>query len=219
MRTTIHKLIRRLDAAASLPEPIYEFGAREVPGQQGRSVRFFFVGREYVGCDLEAGPGVDRVLDLEQLELPDDSVGTAIVLDTVEHVEHVWRIGPELHRVLKPHGVAIVTSVMYFPVHEHPADYWRFTPDGFRVLAEPFECVCVEWAGIRDFPHTVVLVAVKGRADEKRMERVREALRVWKRRDSHGFKEILTIVLPPAILVPAYRWFTKLAAWCSRRGR
>ena len=121
MRANIRKLVARLDTAFPLPEPIYEFGAREVAGQELRAIRPLFAGREYLGCDLEPGPGVDRILDLERLSLPDASIGSAIALDTLEHVERFWTVGPELHRVLRPGGIAVLSSVMYFPIHEHPA--------------------------------------------------------------------------------------------------
>src|SRR5438034_829214 len=106
------------------------------------------------------GERADRVLDLESLDLPDGSIGTAIVLDTVEHVRHVWKAADELHRVLAPGGILIMTSVMYFPIHAYPSDYWRFTPEAFVTLAERFEAVVVESAGLTDFPHTVVACAV-----------------------------------------------------------
>ena len=120
MRTTIRRLVERLDEAHAFPEPIYEFGSYMVAGQANRSIRSLFSDRDYVGCDLRPGPGVDRVLDLEKLALPDESVGSAIALDTFEHVERFWIAASELHRVLKPGGVALLTSVMYFPIHKFP---------------------------------------------------------------------------------------------------
>ena len=41
-------------------EPIFEFGALQVPGQEGfADLRPLFPEMEYVGCDLRAGPGVE----------------------------------------------------------------------------------------------------------------------------------------------------------------
>ncbi len=217
MRGTIRKLVARLDRAFPLPEPIFEFGARSVPGQEQRAIRPLFVGRDYVGCDLQPGPGVDRLLNLEQIELPDASVGTAIALDTLEHVERFWDVTPELQRVLRPGGIAILTSVMYFPIHEHPADYWRFTPDGFRTLARAFDAAVIGSAGLTDFPHTVVAIGIKAGGDPTAAPTLERALHQWSRRDGQGLKEWLTLLLPPALLAPAYRHFTRLAA--RRRGR
>ncbi len=207
MRSTIRKLVERLDGALALPEPIYEFGAFQPSGQESRAVRELFANRDYVGADMREGPGVDRVLDLEALDLPDDSIGTAISLDTFEHVQRFWKASSELHRVLRPGGYLLLCSVMYFPVHDYPSDYWRFTPEGFRALVEPFESVFVESAGLRDFPHTVVAVAVKGPVGDETAHRIRRELALWKRRDAQGWKEILTLILPPILMSPLYRWY------------
>lgn len=216
MRANIRKLVARLDREFPLLEPICEFGAREVAGQEQRAVRPLFAGREYFGCDLEAGPGVDRVLDLERLALPDASIGTAIALDTLEHVERFWLVAPELHRVLRPGGIAILSSVMYFPIHEYPADYWRFTPDGMRALARPFETILIGSAGLAEFPHSVAAVGIKKGGDPTAGVRLQRALEHWSRHEAQGLKEWLSLLLPPIVLAPAYRHFTRLATWRSR---
>jgi len=214
MRTTIRRLVERLDQSVAFREPIFEFGAFQVPGQEQDSVRDLFQGRNYVGCDMRQGRGVDRVLDLEALDLPDGSVGTAIVLDTVEHVRHVWRAADELHRVLAPGGILIMTSVMNFPIHAYPSDYWRFTPEGFVTLGERFEAVVVESAGLPDFPHTVVACAVKAPCPPETTERLQRALAEWKRSDSSSWKEVVALVAPPILLGPLHRLYTRL----TRRG-
>jgi hypothetical protein len=219
VRANIRKLVARLDGEFPLPEPIYEFGAREVPGQEQRAIRPLFAGRDYLGCDLEPGPGVDRILDLERLALPDQSVGSVIALDTLEHVERFWEVGPELHRVLRPGGIALLTSVMYFPIHEYPADYWRFTPDGMRAFARPFETVLIGAAGVSDLPHSVVAIGIKTGADPAAAGRLERALRHWSRHESQGVAEWLTLLLPPIVLAPAYRNFTRFTAWRRRRSR
>jgi hypothetical protein len=87
MRTTIYRLMQALGGATAFPEPIYEFGAYRVPGQESRGdVRACFPGRTFVGCDLSPGPGVDEIQDLHRLALGDGAIGTALLLDTIEHV-------------------------------------------------------------------------------------------------------------------------------------
>ena len=86
MRTTIKKLIELLDSEIQFPEPIYEFGSLQPKGQEHRAARNLFVDRQYVGCAVQAGLGVDKVLNLHSLDLPGYSAGTAIILDNAEHV-------------------------------------------------------------------------------------------------------------------------------------
>ena len=139
MRLTLKNLVVAVDKVHTLEEPIYEFGAYQVLGQENRSIRPLFENRQYVGCDLRSGPGVDCQLDLHQIDLPDASVGTVIMLDTLEHVKYFWKAMDEVHRILKPGGLVVFTLLMHFPIHNYPSDYWRFTPDGFRVMCEKFD--------------------------------------------------------------------------------
>jgi len=145
--------------------PVYDFGSLQVPGQeQFADLRSIFPTLEYVGADMRTGAGVDVLLDLHRIGLPPSSIGTALCLDTLEHVEFPHLAVVEMHRVLKTQGVLIVSSVMDFPIHEHPHDYWRFSPQGFRSLLAPFRSAFVGFAGRPEQPHTVVGIGFKGEA-------------------------------------------------------
>lgn len=143
-------------------EPVYEFGSFQVPGQEGiADLRKYFQGKEFVGCDMREGLGVDKVINLHNIDLPDESVGTVVTLDTLEHVEYPNKAMDEVYRILKPGGMAIIASVMNFHIHDYPHDYWRFTPEAFRSLLKPFSSSFVGSAGRKDFPHTVVGIGFK----------------------------------------------------------
>jgi SAM-dependent methyltransferase len=115
--------------------PIVEVASRIVPGQEEVSdLRRVFPGVEYVGGDLEAGPGVDRRLDLERLDLEDASAGGFISMNTLEHAWDLLACAREVERVLRPGGALLVSTVFHFYIHEFPADYWRLTPAAVRRL-------------------------------------------------------------------------------------
>ena len=144
-------------------EPVYEFGSLQVAGQEAfADLRALFPGREYVGADMREGLGVDRVLNLHNIELPHESVGTVLCLDTLEHVEYPHRALEEVYRILKPDGLVVISSVMNFHIHNFPNDYWRFTPEAFKSLLKPFSGSFVGCAGKPLFPHTVVGIGFKG---------------------------------------------------------
>jgi hypothetical protein len=160
----IFDFVSELDRLIELPQPIVEFGSLQVEPGQPNDLRALFAGREFVGTDIRSGPGVDRVEDLRALTLPQSSVGTAVCLDTLEHCADPAAACRELHRVVADRGLCVVCSVMFFPVHGYPEDYWRFTPEGLRVLLAPFDDVWACGIGHPELPMQVVAVAAKGRS-------------------------------------------------------
>jgi SAM-dependent methyltransferase len=211
MRVMIYEFAELCARLLPFAEPIYEFGAFQIPGQEHiAELRPLFPGKQYIGSDMRPGVGVDVLLNLHTLALPDESIGSAILLDTLEHVEYPHRAVEEVYRALRPGGIVIMSSVMQFPIHGFPDDYWRFTPSAFQSLLKPFEWSTVESAGPADFPHTVVGIGAKGRFDPQLVQQLQSLLAAWKKRwfyISHqptAF-ELLAKRITPPILLDLYR--------------
>lgn len=182
MRPAVLEFAR--DVAAHLPiaEPLVELGARAAEGQEDiADLRAIFGAAEHIGCDIQEGKGVDRIEDIHALTFDDDSVGTIICLETLEHVADPLRAVQEMHRVLRPGGVLAISSLMFFPIHAHPWDFWRFTPEGFELLLQPFESRYVVAQGWDLMPEGVFGVGVKGPADlgPAQLPRTTEIARTW----------------------------------------
>ncbi len=74
------------DVAEKMPieEPVVELGSRPADGQEDLAdLRPLFPGKQFIGCDMQPGPGVDRIEDMPALTFPDDSVRTIHKLDTL----------------------------------------------------------------------------------------------------------------------------------------
>ena|GEM_PF-1414875 len=166
MRPAVVEFARDIAESFELASPLVEIGSRAAEGQEGiADLRGIFGAAEHIGCDIQEGPGVDRIEDVHHLSFADGSVGTVISLETLEHVADPLRAVREMHRVLRPGGLLAISSLMFFPIHAHPWDYWRFTPEGFELLLEPFESKLVVAQGWELMPEGVFGVAVKGPAD------------------------------------------------------
>lgn len=147
------------------PGPVVEFGAYQVEGQGGYAdLRRYFPGREYVGCDMRPGPGVDRVEDVTRPSFADGSVGVVLCVETFEHVYEVHRAFDEVYRILRPGGMFAVTSPFYFKIHGYPDDYWRMTPSCLRRRMESYEARVCGWQGWETTPHTVMALGFKAPA-------------------------------------------------------
>lgn len=95
----------------------------------------------WIGTDLFEGHGVDVVADF----CDTDSVlksfeaghfGGAVLTEVLEHAIDPLAMLRNTLRVLRPGCWALVTAPFVVHVHNHPNDYWRFTPEGMRVLME-----------------------------------------------------------------------------------
>jgi SAM-dependent methyltransferase len=169
----LRDFVRDVLAAVETPDPVVEFGSLQVEPGQDADLRPLFAGRPFLGTDLREGPGVDRVEDLRALTLDDGSVGTALCLETLEHCEDPFAAGRELARVVRPEdGVCLVSTPLLLGIHGYPNDYWRFTPEGLKVVLRDFDAVWTAGLGDPDMPISVVAVAAQGRALDLSLERL-----------------------------------------------
>lgn len=198
MRQHIKDFVSMVAANVEMEDPIYEFGSLRVQGQEDSAdLRPLFPGHTYVGADLREGPGVDTLLDLHHIDLPSESVGTVLCLDTLEHVEYPQRAIEEIHRVLSPEGLVVISSVMDFPIHDYPHDYWRFTPEAFKSILKPFHTKFVGFAGKSSFPHTVVGLGFK--RDIQDLSRLEKGYRTWRKQQTLSFYGVIKLLTPPLL--------------------
>lgn len=162
MNRFLHGVARAVAESFDLPEPILEIGAYQVDGQASLiNLRSLFPHKSYTGFDVRQGPGVDCVADVEKLPYAAGSAGTVIAMSTFEHVPRFWRGFEEVHRVLRPDGVLFVSCPFHFHIHNHPNDYWRFTPEAFKVLLDGYPQKVIGWHGPKTRPSSVWSVAFR----------------------------------------------------------
>ncbi|HEX3794026.1 MAG TPA: methyltransferase domain-containing protein [Acidimicrobiales bacterium] len=173
MRPSVIDFARDVAEAFQLASPLVEMGARAAEGQEHMNdMRPIFQATEHIGCDIQPGIGVDRIEDIHHLTFADESVGTIIALETLEHVADPVRAVQEMYRVLRPGGVLAISSLMFFPIHAHPWDYWRFTPEAFDLLLQPFESRLVIAQGFESLPEGIFGVGIKGPMENLTPERL-----------------------------------------------
>ncbi len=56
----------------------------------------------------------------------------------LEHTARPWGVADEIHRVLKPGGLACINVPFLNIMHER-FDYYRFTPQGLKIIFHRFE--------------------------------------------------------------------------------
>jgi SAM-dependent methyltransferase len=76
----------------------------------------------------------DFLGDACQIPIRTAAVDIVFCTQVIEHVPHPEKMLREFRRVLKSTGLLILTGPMYWPLHEEPFDYFRFTKHGFAHL-------------------------------------------------------------------------------------
>lgn len=162
MREIVRALVELAAPALELRGPVFEFGSLLVEGQEFQAnLRNVFPGQPYCGCDMRPGPGVDRIEDLAQLNLPDGAAQTILCLETLEHVFEARRGVEEMLRILAPGGIIVLSTPLNFKLHNFPDDYWRLTPTCMDRLLAPLAATVVGSVGVEKFPHTVLAIGAK----------------------------------------------------------
>jgi len=93
-----------------------------------------------MGIDMEDGKGVDIVLDLtEDFDFIDNKLGgkrfkTIICFSVLEHCSNPFKMCSNIERLLKVNGLVFISVPFSWRIHGYPNDYWRFTPEGIKIL-------------------------------------------------------------------------------------
>jgi glycosyltransferase involved in cell wall biosynthesis len=207
MTERILQFVREQLARLELADPVVEFGSFQVPTQEEfADIRKLMPGREFIGCDMQPGPGVDVIDDMEHSRLPACSAGTIFCLETLEHVKHPWAAFAEAHRILKPGGTLIVSVPFRMQIHGFPEDYWRMTPSALEILMNDAGFTEVEtWDDGSDiidglpYPMTTFGVCRKRLQSAGGIPDYYRASAILRDRDMselHGERETVPVVIP-----------------------
>lgn len=116
--------------------PILEIGSKDYGSTE--NFRALFPGIPYVGIDMAEGTGVDHVLDLTLPPppeiLPPASFGMIISCSVLEHVQKPWQMAEHMSSLLRKDGTMFVSVPWVYRYHPYPDDYFRFSPNGIKVL-------------------------------------------------------------------------------------
>lgn len=90
---------------------------------------------QWIGLDADTNSSADITGSADAVPLPDATIDTVLCTQVLEHVAEPENAFAELHRVLRPGGMLILSVPQYWPLHEEPYDFRRYTEIGLRALA------------------------------------------------------------------------------------
>lgn len=121
--------------ADKLGDDVLEVGSRQHDPNCWWIVNRDLARGQWTGIDMQAGLGVDRVVDIH--ELPQEWAGRfsgVLCSEVLEHVARPWVALPKLRAVVRPGGWIVVTTLLTFHIHGYPDDFYRYTESGLRLL-------------------------------------------------------------------------------------
>lgn len=101
--------------------------------------------------DVQAGPQVTIVGDIQSCPaIADNTYDVIVCTQVLEHIANPFLAVNELHRMLKPGGIILLTVPSSYPYHAAPRDYWRYTRDSLQLLfGERFSDIVITSYGNR----------------------------------------------------------------------
>ena len=95
--------------------------------------------KHYTGLDFSktAGKRIDHadvVGDATKLPFRVSTFDTILSTEVIEHIPEPAKALSEMYRVLRPGGYLILSAPLFWPLHEEPHDFYRYTKFGLNYL-------------------------------------------------------------------------------------
>jgi SAM-dependent methyltransferase len=121
--------------------------------------RIFEKDNTIILSDVNKYPNCETI-DVTKMDIQEE-YDLVIAMNVLEHVFDFRSAIRNIHRALKPDGKLILSVPFFYPLHDLPHDYWRFTKWSLIKELEYFRRVHVQHAGLKFAPHSVHAVAIK----------------------------------------------------------
>lgn len=146
-----NRAVRRFASGVPTGSRLLEFGSgKPVGGRYPYSASRFFPHCEVTMSDVNPKFG-HAVVDITNPPF-EAEFDCALAASVLEHVTDPEAAVAGVHRVLRPGGVAGIAFPFFYPLHDEPHDYWRFTEHTLRMLLADFSEVRIDCSGPRKAP-------------------------------------------------------------------
>jgi len=81
-----------------------------------------------------------------------------ICTSVLEHIFEMNLAVENLKKLVKKEGHLFISVPFIYPLHDEPADYWRFTEHSLKKLFKEFKIIEFKKTGLRQFPTQYMLL-------------------------------------------------------------
>jgi SAM-dependent methyltransferase len=164
IRRTVDELISSLKSEFDRKE----FLLLDVAPQDHAGLRGKFSYAQIKTLDIDPKSKADYIADLcnnNEKIIPSGKFDMVLCSEVLEHTLTPWLAVEELHRILKPGGLAAITTPFNFRIHGPLPDCWRFSRYGLEALFKKFSKVEIKEVESIDgrflFPVQYVTLSIK----------------------------------------------------------
>src|SRR3989344_8862967 len=93
----------------------------------------------YIGVDhpkisklYKSGVKPEVLADAKSLPFGNNTFDTALLIQVLEHVDSPEEVIKESARILKPNGILIISVPFFYPLHDMPYDWGRYTSSALK---------------------------------------------------------------------------------------
>lgn len=148
-------------AAKSKNKVVLELGSGFKTGNDYTysSKAIFANAKEFIQSDINPDFG-HKIIDATTMTTK-NKYDVVLCMSVLEHVYEYQKAVDNIHRSLKKGGKLIVGMPFCFPLHDEPADYWRFTEHALRGILKDFKKIEIKHQRSRIMPNGYFVVATK----------------------------------------------------------
>ena len=121
--------------------------------------RFFDESNNFIQSDINKNYG-HRVINVANMDY-NNEFEIIICMNVLEHVFDFKRAIRNIYQALVSDGILIITVPVFYPWHNEPNDYWRFTEHSLKEMLKEFNQVKIKHHGIRKLPFAYYIEAYK----------------------------------------------------------
>lgn len=131
---------------------ILEIGSgKPIKGKYPYSAKKYFDDNNRFICTDSNPEYGHQVLDVTTMNYVSE-FDIILCMNVLEHVYDYQNAIINLAKALKPNGTLLVFVPMFYPLHDEPNDYWRFTEHALSTMFSDFNQIIIKKSGVKQMP-------------------------------------------------------------------
>lgn len=147
-----------IESAFSKKGKVLDLGCGEEPYYQK------YITGSIVSLDIKKTSKTHLISDADKLPFKPNSFDGVVSVNSFYYFRNPFNVAESIHKILKKNGKLVLVLPFFYPIHDAPADKYRFTEYGLRALLEnKFKIERLEAiGGIFTLPSVLLHSLIKG---------------------------------------------------------